>query len=246
VSLSFRKFHSLKRRLLASATGRANVHFLHLRKTGGTAIKNALKAHLVTPNSVIHLHPHRVGLRDIPAGHQLIFGVRDPLDRFVSGFGSRLRKGAPANVIPWSVEEELAFSRFADPDSLACALERGHPKHAEAVHAMRHIQHVNSSYWDWFGSPELLASREDSILFIGMTDSLDADFAQLAERLQLPLGATLPKDARSAHRAPDSAKRPTLSEAGIAQLKEWFAKDFQFFDFCEAWRARQGGAVAKR
>lgn len=247
MSLSFRKFDTFKRRLLAAATGRENLHFLHLPKTGGTSIKNALKNHRVTPNAVVHLHPHRIRLRDVPSGHRVMFGVRDPIARFVSGFGSRLRKGAPANVIPWTHDEELAFSRFSDPDRLACALDPSHSMHADALHAMRSIGHVRTSYWDWFGNMEEIEAREDAILFIGFIESLDEDFRNLVERLELPRNLSLPKEERLAHRAKVNRARPAaLSEEGMHWLKKWYSRDYEFFAYCQQWRARQGSAVAKR
>lgn len=93
MGLSFRKATYLKKCLLARLTGRTNLHFLHIRKTGGTALKNALRAHPVTENCVLHLHPHRIRLSDVPVGHRVMLATRDPVSRFVSGFGSRLRQG---------------------------------------------------------------------------------------------------------------------------------------------------------
>jgi len=246
VSYSFRKFEAFQRRFLAVVTGRENLHFLHLPKTGGTSIKNALTQHRITPNTVIHLHPHRIRLRDVPRGHRVMFGVRDPLARFVSGFGSRLRKGAPANIIPWSHGEERAFSHFDDPDRLARALDPAHAQHEEALHAMRNIRHVKTSYWDWFGCLEEIKAREEAILFIGFTGSLDADFRSLVDRLKLPCSLALPQNERLAHRAKREGKRtPAVSEEGTLWLKKWYARDYEFLEYCQRWRERQGGPVAK-
>ena len=85
------------------------VHFLHVGKIGGTAIKHAIGG-AQAPDSgerarlayVVHLHRHAVGLRDVPVGEKFFFFVRDPVSRFVSGFHSRQRRGAPRYSGRWS------------------------------------------------------------------------------------------------------------------------------------------------
>lgn len=242
--MSFRTLESLRKRVLARLTGRQNVHFLHLRKTGGTTLKSVLGPHQVTPKSALHLHPHRFTLAHVPRGHRVMFVARDPVSRFVSGFGGRLRKGAPAHHVEWSPAEELAFSRFTDPNSLALALAPAHPSHAEAVHAMRNITHLQCSYWDWFIDEKLLASRQDDILFIGRIESFDDDFERLKQVLGLPADLSLPKDPKATNQGFSATKRPPLEPAAIALVKAWYRRDYEFLEFCDAWRARHGGPVA--
>ena len=102
------------------------VHFLHVGKTGGTAFKHAVRA-APPPLSryVIHLHPHRVVLRDVPEGERFPFFLRDPVTRFVSGFHSRQREGRPRYRTRWSPEERKAFERFPTPDALALSADDG-------------------------------------------------------------------------------------------------------------------------
>lgn len=246
MAFSCRGFNALKNRIFAFVTGRENVHFLHLRKSGGTSIKSTLKEHCITPGFVIYLHPHRVKLWDVPKGHRIFFATRDPVSRFISGFGSRQRQGAPAHHVPWSESEALAFSRFGDVNSLALALEPSHPKHAEALHAMQHITHIQCSYWDWFGDEERLAAREDSILAICRTESLSDDFDLVRKCLGLPLDVVLPSDAKAANKAIEkSPKASVLEPKAIKLVKEWYRRDYDFLAYCEQWRQRHGGVVAR-
>lgn len=239
-----RKLNRSLKRLRAFATGRRNIHLLHIRKTGGTALKHVLNQHGLTRNYAIHTHPHRIGLRDIPRGHGVMFVTRDPVKRFVSGFQSRLRMGAPANHLPWSPGEEKAFATFADPESLALALEPGHDLHAQAVEAMDAIGHLRSSYQDWFGSLDLLREREADILYIGRTEALDDEFSTLAASLGLPTNACLPRDPKLAHRSdPSAAQSKALSEQAAEQVRRWYAADYELLAFCDEWRERHGGAV---
>ena len=56
----------------------------------------AALAPLTTEGSYeIVLHSHDCELRQIPSGDKVFFTVRDPIDRFVSGFNSRKRRGQP-------------------------------------------------------------------------------------------------------------------------------------------------------
>ncbi len=118
MQFTYRKLEKTLRRVHAVCTGRQSIHLLHLRKTGGTALKSVFREHSVTSRYSIFTHPHRFCLQDVPAGHKVMFVTREPCERFVSGFMSRKRKGAPANHVPWSSAEERAFSMFPDANSL--------------------------------------------------------------------------------------------------------------------------------
>lgn len=232
--------------MLAACTGRTNVHFLHIRKTGGTALKSVLGSHQITPVAVLHMHPHRIGLAHVPRTHRIMFVTRDPVARFVSGFGSRLRQGAPAHNVPWSRDEQLAFSRFPDANSLALALDPGHEKHAEAMHAMKSITHLDCSYWDWFGDERTLMARRDSILFAGQIESFEADFEELKTALQLPSSVELPGDPKMANAASSQSRGAHLLEpCAVELLRSWYKRDYDFLEFCNQWRAEQEGAVSR-
>lgn len=242
MSFSFRGLTRLGKFILAAATGRTNLHFLHIRKAGGTAIKTVLADQQTLPHHVLHLHPHRVRMADIPDRHKVMFMVRDPVTRFVSGFNSRLRQGAPAHHVPWTHAEAEAFARFREAEALALALDPAHPEHAAALQAMASISHIRASYWDWFGDESQLAGRENQIFFIGRIESFAEDFAALKTALGLPEGLTLPEDAKATNRSGggDSSR---LSEEAVRLIRNWYRRDYDFLDYCSAWRARHGGPV---
>lgn len=240
MKISLRKLDYYQKRLAARCSGRTCLHFLHISKTGGTAFKNAMKGHELAPRWRLFLQPHRVHLRNIPRGHRILFVTRDPVTRFVSSFHSRLRQGLPSRLAPWREGEELAFRRFPDPNSLALALDSSHPRHAEALAAMRCIRHINS-YWDWFGNEELLRKRWRDILFIGRVESLAGDFEELRHALDFPPEAALPSDPKRANR---SEALPPLGPRAEALVREWYRRDYEFLERCLFWRREQGGAVA--
>ena len=68
------------------------VHILHIRKTGGSAVKESLGPYTMTDKFRIKLHGHSFTLKDVPKGEKVVFFLRDPFTRFVSGFYSRKRK----------------------------------------------------------------------------------------------------------------------------------------------------------
>ena len=221
-----------RRKLRAQVrTRKPRAHLIHIGKTGGTAIKSALAPRTTEGRYQIMLHSHEVGLRQIPSGDKVFFAVRDPLERFVSGFNSRQRQGQPRYNFPWTAGEERAFRLFSTPELLGSALSSNEGEtRAAARQAMISIGHIQDSYWRWFEGLDYLQSRRDDLLLIMWFPSLDSSFARLCELLELP-GLALPNDDVTAHRNPASADR-SLSDHAIDNLKGWYGSDFAFMELC--------------
>ncbi len=75
------------------------IHFLHIGKTGGTAVKYALSSYSKNEKYEIILHGHETKLKDIPNGEKFFFFLRNPITRFTSGFYSRKRQGRPSITV---------------------------------------------------------------------------------------------------------------------------------------------------
>ena len=216
------------------------LHFLHIGKTGGTALKHtigsvqaATSANMARCPYVVHLHPHSVRLRDVPEGKKFFFIVRDPVDRFVSGFYSRLREGRPRYFARWSEQERDAFERFGTPDTLASALSATNDRERESAQfAMQNIAHVRDSYWKWFESEDYFLSRLEDLFFIGFQVRLSRDFEILKSKLRLPKDLTLPTDEVQSHANPRHLDR-TLRKAAAANLRTYYEKDYQFLKLCD-------------
>ena len=234
------------------------VRFVHIGKTGGSPIKAALKknglayhdeekAHRApkTPFGPIWI-PKAHGLRvpDLPAGDCTFFCVRDPVARFVSGFYSRLRKGQPRYFVEWRPVERETFEAFPTPNRLAAALvsdddeerERGH----KAMNTIRHLRHQER----WAGTPEELRERGDQILYIGRQETLNADWEQLKEILDLPRQIELPTDPVVAHRREKGGEEP-LTDASVEILRDWYKRDYELLDYCEELRAERGWGLMR-
>lgn len=219
-------------RLLDRMQGRKPVHFLHIGKTGGTALIHALSCHRRTASHVLEFHSHAVKLSDIPDGEGVIFFLRDPISRFVSGFYSRKRQGQPRYFYPWTEAEANAFAVFETPDQLASTLSSDdEPMRRKAVAAMQGIQHVGNSYWEWFGNEAYFLSRRRDILFVGFLETMEQDFEMLKAKLDIPKEVVLPGHGVETHKSPqDLDKR--LGETAMTNLKEWYREDYGFIELC--------------
>jgi hypothetical protein len=208
------------------------LHFLHVSKTGGTAIKHALRPYLTAGRFAIKLHPHKVTLAQVPSGEKFFFFLREPVSRFVSGFYSRQRQGRPRIHVPWTAGEQRAFARFRTANELALALSSNDMQIRNAAgEAMRKIAHARRTFDCWFGSDADFLRRIDDVLFIGFQEQLAEDFEILKRVLDVPQKAALPADDIAAHRNPTTVDKDLVAEARD-NLLSWFAKDRQFLELC--------------
>lgn len=217
--------------------GKPSLHFLHIGKTGGTAIKTVLGQAGPTGYR-LQLHSHRVRLADVPAGEKVVLVVRDPVGRFVSGFNSRLRKGGASHPHPWTPAEAAAFERFPTPEALAVALESPDPDTAAAARdAVDAVMHLRVHQVEWVNGLDSLRARCEDLLLVGRQWALDEDFSRLADLVGLTT-RSLPTDERAAHRTP-AGFATALSDEAVAAIRRWYADDYAFLAELE----RLGAAV---
>ena len=165
-------------------------------------------------------------------GDKVIFCLRDPISRFVSGFYSRLRQGQPRYFVRWSADEEIAFRHFDTPNRLALALSStDDEERIRAEQAMQGIVHVKDGYARWFENEEYLLSRVPDIFLIGFQETLAQDFELLRTKLGIMTNVQLPTDDVTAHRSPDDLDKKLNAEA-IENLQRWYAADFRLFALC--------------
>lgn len=216
----------------------APVHFLHVRKTGGTAIAEALRPFANAYGIVLHEHSTR--LQEVPPDHRVFFFVRNPLSRFVSGFFSRLRRGLPRHFYEWNDAETEAFRHFQKANDLAEALSDPNSDTKMRAHqAMTGISHIKNTYRDWFSGTQELDERLDSIVLIGLQEQLNIDFEHLKHLLKLPETISLPVDDILAHRTPGRFDRQ-LSPLAVQNLSRWYAQDIHFYEYCLELRSARG------
>jgi hypothetical protein len=238
-SMSF----SLRRLVRMGRDPRPPLHVLHIGKTGGTALTEALLEHAAASPYRLEFRGHSATLSDVPVGERFLFLVRDPLSRFVSAFNSRLREGRPRYHYPWREEERVAFAIFRAPDDLASALSSADSvRRALAEQAMRGIGHLNTPYSFWFGDEMTFRARLGDLFFVGFQERLETDFEFLKAKLELPPDASLPRDPTTAHKAP-AGSRSELSAVASANLERWYEGDLAFVRLCHELAPRINAAV---
>lgn len=212
------------------------IHVIHIPKTGGTALRAALS---VAPRPERFLfHDHLFTLADVPSGEGAVFGLRDPIERFVSGFNSRQRRGRPRYDFPWTPVQAEGFGRFSTAGDMAEALSSPYADQRSVANSLIRdtvLTGVPLSYW--LRSPAYLRSREADLAGILFQLELGGDFERLKIRLDLPKGLSLPSDDVAAHRNPADAST-ALSPQARANLAAWYAGDYGLFRAARRCRLR--------
>lgn len=221
---------------LERARRRTVVHQIHVGKTAGTAVRNALVAYNRRPNREFYFetHEHDFCLQDVPSGDFCLFCIRDPITRFRSGFYSRKRKGQPRLYVPYSAEEKIAFDKFAHANDLAEALSASSSElRLLAESAMRGVLHVNTSYWDWFQNSQHLEVNLGRIAGVFRQEHLSADLASFQLTMGIEEEFELPQGGTQTHKN-DYSGTPALSSIARENLQHWYSKDFAFLDVIES------------
>jgi len=217
--------------------------FLHIPKTGGTAVKGALRS--VSPEQAATL-----GIRSIPLllGHRasytafrdpnldgcaFSFVFRDPTQRYVSGFYEALRQGRPHKAVsqkPWNAGYLAAFVWFKDANDLFEALG----SHSErtvsaAVSALHHILDLRWDHVWMLGTAEEFGRRKNNIRHYCPIEQLGTDFPlllDLGDSADLPGIRALLNQARVAPAPP-----PPLSDIAVANLRVFRADEYRLHEY---------------
>jgi hypothetical protein len=217
--------------------------FLHLPKTGGTGLKDFLLANLDAIASVPIPFGHAWTLRMVRSqcpGLRLSLLLRDPLERVISGFQSRLREGRPRYAIPWRREEAEVFGHYPTVDSFLNGLSSDDPQHDRMIgRAMEVIPPLRLGYRHCFESVDHLLACRDSFHWLGPTTSaellLDAwrDDGALVLR---PDGPGLQVPYRPTHRSvrPSTDYLRDLLPAQIAVIKVRLQPEYELYDALQA------------
>lgn len=142
-----------------TAGANPNEGFLHIGKTGGTGIRSFLAA--LRDQGLPHplYLPHGWDNERITAESKISLHlvIRDPLERTVSGFNSRLSQGRPRYNGTWTADEAITYTWFETADALLQAVLSDREIDRSRVNfAFGSINHLKRNYAFYFGKPSKL------------------------------------------------------------------------------------------
>ncbi|MEL7445254.1 MAG: sulfotransferase family 2 domain-containing protein [Pseudomonadota bacterium] len=219
----------------ADSDGQA-IFFLHIGKNAGTQIRHLLEQIMARGEGPFVSVPHRQKFEDLPDGARYFFSIRDPIERFRSGFYSRKRRGAPRVTNEWTAHEARAFARFEHANELAEALFMSGETGDAAWAAAQSISHNAMHQSDWFASNGFALETSPPIAII-RAEHLEDDFATFLRRAGLKTAMSdleITKDPIRSH-ANDYSAAPPLSERARENLQRWYARDIAFYSLCSRW-----------
>jgi hypothetical protein len=214
---------------------------LHIGKTGGTFLRSILRQNRARWSRPIQVLRHNATLMNtldsFGADRELAFTFRDPAERFVSAFYSRLRQGRPTYQSDWSTAEATAFLWFKSAEELALALTSDDARdRSAALFAFGSIAHINNPMSAILNDAQTVRRSRNQIVMCVETADLDSKLPQVMERLGLPEWETPEPPIRHASPTP----LPKLSAAAHAALKTHWAEDFAIYQACRELAANQG------
>ena len=209
---------------------------LHIGKTGGTYTKQ-LFADIPAARDLVrflhHDHSLETALKEFP-DEQAVFAIRDPLEIFVSGFYSRMRKGQPRYNYPWTQEETIIFSTFKTPSALGEALSSEQADRKQlAEFSMRNLQHVAQCLHFYLRSVELVRESKPRIHSVLRQECLDQDIRNFLAKNGICVSSLPTYDEVVRHSNPAELDR-TLSPAAIRNLRQWYRADLELYRECQA------------
>jgi hypothetical protein len=221
--------------LVQSNTEKASdnaICLLHIGKCGGTYLRSYLNKNTDIPDNLLLLdHPQTLlkTLDKYGPDRKLAFIFRDPTQRFISAFNSRLRQGRPTYDSMWNNGEAIAFQWFETPNSLAEALYCGDERLMSAARfTMKSIQHLNLNYQYYLGSVECLKKERKNIIVCSSLENLDANLPKILKLLGIH--EVTSNEEPEYHRA--LIKAEPLTKVAEKNLRRFWQKEYEIVEYC--------------
>ena len=211
----------------------ADIAFLHIGKNAGTQIAYICKQLEILNYKIVQCS-HDTKLKHLNKGVRYFFSIRNPIDRFPSGFYSRKRKGLPRIYVEWTECEAIAFQKFSHANDLAESLFRTDYIGTDARAAIKSIRHTGMQQDDWFEGFAFLNQRPP--IHIIRQEHLAQDMNLFLELLGCKIDVTelISPDIKVSHKN-EYKDTPNLSNTAINNLKKWYVQDDFFYEACCDW-----------
>jgi hypothetical protein len=213
--------------------------FLHIPKTGGTALRNALLTNNVAarPFTVALTH----GSNIVNTQMQIYFGLRDPLERFCSGFWERytnpmrkeLNKSAPnmfrgSGYRDFNDIEKYVFNMYPTPNAMLTSLrKKTYPQQRYNIKDTD-LNILLAPLTAWIGDVNTLRKHENRVGAV-------FDVSNLTQIMKTMYGIDMPSDPflkRSRDQFPELEQSYDVSEENAVWFKEHFRKaDYDVVDY---------------
>jgi len=214
----------------------SNFGFLHIPKTTGAGLKDffekTAEAGFCHPVKFSHHWSVSDIVRYFP-DMKISFVLRDPVQRMVSGFNSRLRMGRPRNNNVWSCGEAISFSMFQDPTSLLLGLISDDEfEKSAAIFSTKNISHLLWNYEYYFGSTEIIAKQEAHLGTIGDFERYDEFFSALCSDANLPENL-IDELYEKSHVAPQESEKfiERIDETNLLKVREYFSQEYRIYNY---------------
>jgi len=217
--------------------------FFHIGKTGGGSVRQFLAPLRHSWAGAGHQFDLEKVSEKWP-GAPVVFFVREPLSRFVSGFNNYRRAAEQKDKRP-NTRDIIVYNIFPTANDLAEALTSDDEFTLSAAHwAMSRLGFIARHLTANLGSPDNVDRHRDHIAFIGNFEDFVNSVEAMRAVLHLPPYLELPDDDRKAHRAP--AKLPTyLSDTARAVLTDWYRADIELYEHCIGIHHEQMAALGR-
>lgn len=209
--------------------------FLHIPKTGGTSLVSYGKKMVGMGYSFPVAFGHSWTVAQIHEYFpkiKLTFILRDPLERMISGFNSRLRQGRPSHNSLWTPAEAAVMAMLPSARHLLDAMLANDQFSISATsYAMRRVSHLRWNYRFYFEDPESVRKHTSTFRMIGRMEEFDTFVKHLSDIAGAPWETCRPLyEQMHAAAEKSSSVLGKYSDGDIAKLKNKLAKEYLIYD----------------
>lgn len=215
----------------------ASYGYLHMGKTGGSSVNHVMNSaveagfkppinfgHVYTMERILKEHPHI----------EISVVLRDPIERIISGFNSRMRQSRPTYTAMWRNEEAIAYLWFPTvADYFEARINPANERmKSAALYAEQSMGHVKRGYEYHFHSLEFIKKHAHRFYFLSTMNDLSDNIAGYFTPCGIPedfvLKAAIVKHS-GGKSTPSSLQK--FDADFQAKLREFYSCEYEIYDF---------------